>query len=182
MKKSFFLLAFGLLFLGLACMSDNSEAQKEALREVILSSPNKEASVPGQFSDLFYPNTGVFRGIDFTMDKGRVKALESGRPLDETNTELKYTININLDPEDFVDYAYEFDEKGLARIVVDIYSSNEAQAQATYEEVTTMFDRKYKKRAELWDGAEKGVPFSAFVSITEEDPGVTIIWERIETI
>ena len=158
-----------------ACQSGNQTDAEEAP-----PLPNNQVDIPASWSALFNPNSGVFRGVDFTMTQEQVATAESAEKVSEAAGSATYTLDLN--ENEFADIHYSFADGNLQKMQVDVFSSDAASAEAAGEELTNLFNAKYQSRSNLWDGSEKGVNFTAFVKVfdSEENPGMTIVWERMQ--
>ncbi|MBR9922592.1 MAG: hypothetical protein GYB31_17295 [Bacteroidetes bacterium] len=155
----------------------NSEAPTE---EVTLPEPpNNEVSAPSSLTGVFNSNTGVLRGIDFSMDKTAVSGAESADQVESNDNSMMYSVDIN--DSEFVDLIYTFSGDQLSQIEMDVYASDVAAADTYYQDLVSYFNNKYLPRESLWDGAVNDVPFTTFVQKVEdpENPGVIVFYERM---
>ncbi len=169
------------LFLLLLLISCKPKSTPESLQDMP-PGPNNQVEVPAILLNLFSPNAGVFRGVDFDKDLAVVMASDSAEVIEKTDKSLTYTFDFS--DLEFADYQYEADSASISRIKVDIYAATPASAQYYHQQLKEFFDAKYRPRTEgLWDGSENGIPFTAFLKSVEtgEDLGVFIVWEAEKT-
>ncbi len=163
-----------LLLLLIACQPNSPTETAQDLPP----GPNNQVEVPAILLNLFSPNTGVFRGVDFGKDLAAVMAADSSEVVEKTDKSLTYTMDFS--DLEFADYQFEADSATVSRIKVDIFAATPESAQYYHQQLKEFFDAKYRPRADdLWDGSENGVPFTAFLQSVEsgEDLGVFIVWE-----
>lgn len=170
----FFLLLAG--FFSLAACSNSGEQQEAAAAAP--TATNNAADVPASLTAIFAPNSGVFRGVDFSTAKEALMGMEKAELVAQTDTSASFSVDLNAD--EFADFEYLFRNGTLAKITLDVYSKDAASADAAYNDLKTFFDAKYLPRATLWDGMEKEALFTAFLKKMTDDPnspGVLAVWE-----
>lgn len=173
-------LVFLALFFVIGWTACQSGATTEETTETATAAPNNPIEAPDLLAGLFNPNAAVFRGADFSMDMAGMMAQEKAGLVEQVGNSATYSIDFN--EQEFADVMYETDGSMLKKIQVDLYAATPESADNYYQALKGFFDQKYLARtAEIWDGSEKGVSFSAYLQLLDnpEAPGVLIVWERI---
>lgn len=176
-KYSFTTIAFLSLLLWSCQSGSNSNAAADGES---YTPPNNTVEVPASLAFLFAPNEGVLRGHDFSSTKEQIKGSESAELLEDNDNSIMYSLDLNT--TDFADITYEFGGTDLDKIIVDIYTEN-LEAASQYEKMLEdFFNQKYQEQADLWDGSEDGLLFTAnVVNLNEEEsPGLVIFYEEIK--
>lgn len=170
-----FILLFAALLALVSCQSGTTTEQTTETA----AAPNNFVEAPELLAGLFNPNAAVFRGLDFSMDMTAAMAQEKAGLVEQVGNSATYSIDFN--EQEFADLSYETDGTSLKKIQVDIFAATPESAVQYHQALKTFFDQKYQPRtAEIWDGSEKGTPFSAYLQLIEDPqaPGVLIVWEK----
>ena len=142
-----FLLLFFLSQSFNACKNEGEQEQEQVNSDS--AAGDKESRLKGysnRFRNLIKTDQGVFRGIEFGMNREDVKAMEDSlKTPDQTeNDTLDYIINFNFPETAEVLYYTGKDEK-LSRIQVDIYPENIDSQLELFKEFEKYFRSKYGK-------------------------------------
>ena len=176
MRTFIFIFAIGLLGL-ISCQSNSSAEQQQ---ETTAVPTNNQVDAPEILAALFTPNAGVFRGLDFGKNLEAAATQETAELVEQTDTLATYSVDFN--ELEFADIRYVTNGANLVKMEVDIYAATPESATNYFNQLKEFFNAKYLTRTEdLWDGAEGGVNFTAFLKLIEDGaaPGVLIVWERI---
>lgn len=176
MRTIIFIISFGLL--GLYSCQSNSPSEQQ--QETAAVPTNNQVDAPEILAVLFNPNTGVFRGMDFGKTQEAVTAQETAELVEKTDTLATYSVDFS--DQEFADIRYVTKGGNLVKMEVDIYAATPESAVNYFNQLKEFFNAKYLPRTDgLWDGAEGGVNYTAYLKLIEEEaaPGVLIVWERI---
>lgn len=178
------IVAYCFLIAWAACKSGGDTAATKAdgtSAAAVTVPPNNLATPPANLSNLFSPNEGVLRGIDFRDNKEQISQKENeDNATKSTTNSLLYSVD--LANTDFSDIRYEFDAtKNLKKIEVDIFCKSTSAAKDYHKALTDFFDKKYKKRSQLWEGSEAGITYTIYSKLITDtgSSGVYIVWEKI---
>ncbi len=177
-KHTLIYLSLSLLLFGTyACQNDSKDS--EETQTALPLPPNKSIAPPEELTSIFSPNTAVIRGFDWSSSPEDVRSKETAAPLaDSGENEAAFTLDLN--EEEFADITYRFNGQQMTAVQLDIYPADEAAADLYEQKLADFFNAKYKKRTELWEGAEKEQVFTVFLTKKNSDAGpfVTVIWEK----
>jgi hypothetical protein len=180
MKQILSVLAVGVLLL-VSCKNESQPAAQNTTDTPVTqpaAPPVEKVTPPASVAALFTPDQGVLRGVDFTATPAKLAELEKTSPLKKTATNVTYSTD--LDADNFADVKYTFKGEQLNKIEVDIFAKDQAAAETFHKDLTAYFDKKYQKRATLWDGTDNNTNFTVFEKpiVQTKNFGTYIVFER----
>jgi len=96
-----------------------------------------------KFTQIIKNEKGIARGIVLGLKMSQVKEAEATKPKDEQENYLYY--EFNTDTGEFYTVEYNFDERGLYEMRIDVYFIKEADARALYENFMAYYTASYGK-------------------------------------
>ncbi len=132
-----------------------------------------------RLQQIIKDNTGIVRGIDFTMNDTQIREKETASFVKEESDGLLFDLDLN--ETEFVDISYAFGaDKVLSKIEMNAYLKDVNTATSLHEELKSFFNKSYQKQEKSWTGKQQGISYKVSTQLLEnpKDPGVVVSWTK----